>query len=132
MSIKTSLLRFRVKLKRILTINPKYSPDESRVIDLVKGLSNNKSTTILSLGDKIIAYNSKVYIKLDYKRMEITDDGEYFEIELTQQSSDKIHHILTSILVSRIRQVEKKISTKKEEMLSKMIGDAQKNYENGY
>jgi hypothetical protein len=106
-------------------MNPKFSPDEDRAINLVRGLANNPSTTILVLpADKMVAYNGKIYILIEYKKMDIVDGDEYFDIELSPKSSEKIYKILISIVNSRVRQVEKKIIKKKEGMLDKMVIDA--------
>jgi hypothetical protein len=106
-------------------MNPKFSTDEDRAINLVRGLANNPSTTILVLpADKMVAYNGKIYILIEYKKMDIVDGDEYFDIELSPKSSEKIYKILISIVNSRVRQVEKKIIKKKEGMLDKMVIDA--------
>lgn len=132
MSIKYSFLKFRVKVNKVFKFNPKFTPDENKAIDLVKGLANNSSTTILLLpGDKMIAYNSQVYILIEYRKMDITDGDEYFDLELSPSSSEKIYKILVSILNSRFRQAEKRIIKKKESMLDKMVIDANRKKE-GY
>jgi len=125
MSIKYSFLKFRIKINRIFKLSPKFTPDENKAIDLVKGLANKQSTTILVLpGDKMVAYNGKVYILIEYKKMDIVDGDEYFDLELSNKSSEKVYQILIGIVNSRIRQAEKRIIQKKQNMLDKMVIDA--------
>lgn len=132
MSIKYSFLKLRVKVNKVFKINPKFSPDESKAIDLVRGLANNSSTTILVLpGDKVVAYNGQVNILIEHRRMDITDGDEYFDLELSDKSSEKIYHILIGIVNSRIRQAEKRIIQKKQNMLDKMVNDANKRTDGG-
>lgn len=125
MSIKYSILKLRVKIKNKFKFNPKFSPDENKAIELVKGLANNPETTILFIpGEKMVAYNDKVCISIEYRKMNIGDGDEYFDLELSPKGSEKIYVILLNIVNSRVRQAEKKIVQKKQTMLDKMVNDA--------
>jgi len=124
MTFKYTILKLRVKLKKTLTFDPKFTVDETKIIDLVKGLANNPLTTILVLpNEKIVAYNGVVNILIEHRIINITDNDEYFTLDLNKHSEAKIYNILIGIVNSRIRQAEKRINTKKQIMLDRMIKD---------
>jgi hypothetical protein len=122
---KYTLLKIRFKIARLLKLKPKISQDEEKIIAMVKNLANNNSTTILLLPlDRISAYNDKINLVVNYRKIEIADENEYYEFTLGQDCFDQVYNILKGIVISRIRQTEKRISNKKTMMLEKMISDA--------